>query len=203
MNAIKPSHYLITDQHDAFDVIKILCKKNDTLFDCHDYSLYGQALQYLFRCGQKNGLEDIKKAIECLNRLVEDIESRDYCEKSKEEVSDYVYKMSFSYDTFPEMVTFPLYKSPFTVTITKDDVIFAFVESCISDYYNSLDICKKTNIKIEFLSLYMTSIKEIITSGVSVYKGDALKVFEEKLIELNNTRKKLCRYLKEMTLVYC
>lgn len=57
-SSIKPDHY----KSGAFDVIAF-CQMNDIDFCC------GNVIKYVVRHKEKNGLEDLEKAQEYLNRM--------------------------------------------------------------------------------------------------------------------------------------
>lgn len=61
-----PAHYVLEDGSDSMDLIaKILGKEQFKGF------LRGNAIKYLIRYKQKGGIEDLKKAMNYLDRMVE------------------------------------------------------------------------------------------------------------------------------------
>lgn len=67
---ITPAHYVLEDGSDSMDLIaKILCREQFKGF------LRGNALKYLIRYELKGGVEDLKKALDYIERLV-DLEER-------------------------------------------------------------------------------------------------------------------------------
>lgn len=77
-NVNNPNHYQLYPEYnlEAIDVINKLCSLNAQMLQDYQFSYYAQLLQYLFRFGRKNGLEDLKKAKFYLDRLISDIELR-------------------------------------------------------------------------------------------------------------------------------
>lgn len=76
-NVDKPKHYMLFPEHDieVIDVIDKLLDKIDKsgyrhLLTSKEAGYYQQALQYLMRFMEKGGMEDIRKAIFYLNRIV-------------------------------------------------------------------------------------------------------------------------------------
>ena len=77
-----PSHYILADGSDSMDIIeKILGPEEFKGF------LRGNAIKYLIRYKQKGGIEDLKKAMDYINRLlaVEEAEEkeREFIKKSR------------------------------------------------------------------------------------------------------------------------
>ena len=74
-----PSHYVLEDGSDSMDLIaKILGREQFKGF------LRGNALKYLIRYEQKGGIDDLKKAldyIERLSKLEEDLDDEEYKKK--------------------------------------------------------------------------------------------------------------------------
>lgn len=61
-----PAHYVLEDGSDSMDLIaKILGREQFKGF------LRGNALKYLIRYEQKGGIEDLKKALDYIDRLVD------------------------------------------------------------------------------------------------------------------------------------
>ena len=61
-----PQHYVLEDGSDSMDVVaKILGREQFKGF------LSGNALKYLIRYEQKDGIKDLKKALDYIERLVE------------------------------------------------------------------------------------------------------------------------------------
>lgn len=61
-----PQHYVLEDGSDSMDVVaKILGREQFKGF------LRGNALKYLIRYEQKDGIKDLKKALDYIERLVE------------------------------------------------------------------------------------------------------------------------------------
>lgn len=69
----KPKHYQLLPGVEVIDVLDALCDKLDKSsvwkFSAKDASYYAQAMGYLMRCMDKNGKQDIQKAIWYLQRL--------------------------------------------------------------------------------------------------------------------------------------
>ena len=67
-NYNNPNHYQINGQ-DTMDIILSLVENNtdDIVESCYLFNIY----KYVFRFGNKNGLDDLKKAQDYLERLVE------------------------------------------------------------------------------------------------------------------------------------
>ena len=78
-NINNPKHYQVYPEYnlEAIDIINKLCSLNAQMLQDYQFSYYAQLLQYLFRFGRKNGLEDLKKAKFYLDRLISDIEFRE------------------------------------------------------------------------------------------------------------------------------
>lgn len=74
-----PAHYVLEDGSDSMDVVaKILGREQFKGF------LRGNALKYLIRFEQKGGVEDLKKALDYIERLVEleeDLDDEEYKKK--------------------------------------------------------------------------------------------------------------------------
>lgn len=67
-----PSHYVLSDGSDSMDALaKILGPKEFKGF------LRGNAIKYLIRYKQKGGIEDLKKAMDYVNRLIAIVEKTD------------------------------------------------------------------------------------------------------------------------------
>lgn len=69
-NVNNPKHYQVLPEYQAIDIIDKLCELNSSFFKDKEFSYYAQCLQYLFRCGNKNKLEDLQKAKWYLDRLI-------------------------------------------------------------------------------------------------------------------------------------
>lgn len=67
-----PSHYT-TGEIEAKDALKAMLEVSK-LTPMQDY-WRGCAFKYIWRCDKKNGLEDLYKAKQCIEFLIEDIES--------------------------------------------------------------------------------------------------------------------------------
>lgn len=69
----KPKHYQLLPGVEVIDVLDALCDKLDKSsvweFSAKDASYYAQAMGYLMRCMDKNGKQDVQKAIWYLQRL--------------------------------------------------------------------------------------------------------------------------------------
>lgn len=72
----KPKHYMLLEDKgiEVRDVIEALVKKMENSkeygFEAMDYSDYVQAMQYVMRFMDKNGIEDIKKAVWYFNKMI-------------------------------------------------------------------------------------------------------------------------------------
>lgn len=64
-NVNHPSHYNI-GKYECFDVMRDVFGDEEVKHFC-----LINAFKYIYRCNAKNGLEDVKKAIWYLNKLVE------------------------------------------------------------------------------------------------------------------------------------
>lgn len=76
----RPKHYLLFPEYniEVRDLMLKLAKDLDSKnFNGLLISDYIQAMQYLLRWHNKNGVEDIKKALWYLNKIVESLESED------------------------------------------------------------------------------------------------------------------------------
>jgi hypothetical protein len=73
----KPKHYMLFEEQgiEVRDVIEKLVKKIEWYPDGLAISDYVQLMQYLMRFMDKNGLEDLKKALWYLEKLIEAYES--------------------------------------------------------------------------------------------------------------------------------
>lgn len=72
----KPKHYMLFEDKgiEVRDVITRLVEKMDDdkgLYTGMDYADYVQAMQYVMRFMDKNGVEDIKKAVWYFNKIIE------------------------------------------------------------------------------------------------------------------------------------
>lgn len=69
----KPKHYQLLPGVEVIDVVDALCAKLDKSeqyqFNSAAASYYAQAMGYLMRCMDKNGKQDVQKAIWYLQRL--------------------------------------------------------------------------------------------------------------------------------------
>ena len=73
----KPKHYMLFEEQgiEVRDVLEKLVKKIEWYPDGLAISDYVQLMQYLMRFMDKNGLEDLKKALWYLEKLIEAYES--------------------------------------------------------------------------------------------------------------------------------
>ncbi len=78
-NVNHPKHYQLLPDVEVIDVRDVLLDKITTTgFLNHRQSDYwGRSWEYLTRCMEKNGLEDLKKCRWYLDRLIADLESED------------------------------------------------------------------------------------------------------------------------------
>ena len=71
-NVNKPEHYTY-GKYECIDVIKEITKD----LTGEEAFCIGNAIKYLWRWKHKNGIEDVKKAIWYLDRLIDNIDSDD------------------------------------------------------------------------------------------------------------------------------
>lgn len=70
-----PPHYQLRDGYEVYDLRQDLAAKAQAAQVPHDiYSDWDRAIEYLLRCWEKNGIEDIKKARWYINKLIEKLE---------------------------------------------------------------------------------------------------------------------------------
>lgn len=71
----KPPHYQLREGYEVYDLRQDLAAKAQAANVPHDqYSDWDRALEYLIRCWDKNGLEDVRKSRWYLNKLIEKLE---------------------------------------------------------------------------------------------------------------------------------
>lgn len=68
-NRIKPSHYR-RNGLECFDVIRAAVHKLDPM----EAFMIGNVVKYIWRWKEKNGVEDLKKAREYLDRMIKELE---------------------------------------------------------------------------------------------------------------------------------
>lgn len=68
---IKPNHYKLENGMEVIDIIKLAVENENKQFNSF---LIGNIIKYLFRFRKKNGLEDLKKAQNYLERLIKEVE---------------------------------------------------------------------------------------------------------------------------------
>lgn len=77
-DSINPKHYDLFPEHgiQVREVLEVLCNKLDAAYPVPSFlvSDYVQAMQYFMRFFEKNGIEDIKKGIWYMNKIVEQLE---------------------------------------------------------------------------------------------------------------------------------
>jgi hypothetical protein len=73
-NPIQPSHYQPRDESGIE-----CCDAQRAMLGVDGYCAYlaGMVIKYTWRYEQKNGLEDLKKARQCVEMLIKEIEVRD------------------------------------------------------------------------------------------------------------------------------
>ena len=73
-NPIQPSHYQSRDDSNIE-----CCDAQRAMLGVDGYCAYlaGMVVKYTWRYEQKNGLEDLKKARQCIEMLIREIEVRD------------------------------------------------------------------------------------------------------------------------------
>jgi hypothetical protein len=73
-NPIQPSHYQPRDESGIE-----CCDAQRAMLGINGYCAYlaGMVIKYTWRYEQKNGLEDLKKARQCVEMLIREIEVRD------------------------------------------------------------------------------------------------------------------------------
>lgn len=69
-----PKHYEILPNVESVDIIEAIVNRDKDLLTPFASWCLGNILKYLFRAGQKNGLEDYQKAQVYLNWLIEEID---------------------------------------------------------------------------------------------------------------------------------
>ena len=70
----KPPHYQLLPGVEVIDVLDALCKKidnSDTSLSSNQVSYYTQAVGYLMRFMDKNGKQDVEKAVWYLTRMLD------------------------------------------------------------------------------------------------------------------------------------
>lgn len=70
-----PPHYKLREGYEVYDLRQDLADKADILNVPRNlYSDWDRALEYLLRCWEKNGVDDLKKAQWYLNKLIEKLD---------------------------------------------------------------------------------------------------------------------------------
>lgn len=70
-----PSHYAGDGNVECMDAIRSMM--HDTHFDGITHFWWGNAIKYLWRWPRKNGVEDLRKAIRCIEYMLDEIEGGD------------------------------------------------------------------------------------------------------------------------------
>jgi len=74
----KPKHYQLREGYEVYDLRQDLAAKAETLSVPHsEFSDWDRALEYLIRMWDKNMLEDAKKSLWYINKLIEKLEERE------------------------------------------------------------------------------------------------------------------------------
>jgi len=71
-----PPHYQLRPGYEVYDLRQDLARKAQAAGVPHDqFSDWDRAIEYILRCWEKNGAEDLKKARWYLDKLIEKLES--------------------------------------------------------------------------------------------------------------------------------
>ena len=70
-----PPHYQLREGYEVYDLRQDLANKAEAAgISFHLYSDWDRATEYLLRCWEKNGVEDIKKARWYLDKLIQKLD---------------------------------------------------------------------------------------------------------------------------------
>lgn len=87
----KPNHYQLLPEYEVKDINKALLDKieeSDFEMSLYQAGWYQQAMQYFMRFYAKNGLEDLKKGIQTMQFVVDDLERQTELEEKAKRQSD-------------------------------------------------------------------------------------------------------------------